>query len=97
MGIQVQALCPGFTYTEFHNQPAYAGYQVKARIPRMWWMSPAAVVEESLQALGRGRVVCISGVQNRLLVALARMGLSGLIFHTLASHFPHIDQEACHE
>jgi short-subunit dehydrogenase len=69
-GVQAQALCPGFTRTEFHQR-------MKAppgRIPRRIWMSSRAVVEHSLRALDRGGpVVCIPGLRYRLLVALIRL------------------------
>lgn len=70
-GIQVQALCPGFTYTGFHATGEYQDFD-RARIPRGFWMSSEAVVVASLRDLARGRVVCIPGFKNHLLVALIR-------------------------
>ena len=47
--VQVQALCPGFTYSEFHDV-----VQVNRNsIPRFLWLQPDDVVESSLQALDR--------------------------------------------
>lgn len=47
--VQVQALCPGFTYSEFHDV-----VQVnRSSIPRFLWLQPDDVVESSLQALHR--------------------------------------------
>lgn len=86
-GVHVQALCPGFTYTEFHDRPAYESYPVKAKIPKALWMSPEVVVAESLVALERGRVICIPGFKNRLLVALlvslARSRLAPLLVRAM--------------
>ncbi len=65
-GVQVQALCPGFTHTAFHSS---IGIDV-SYIPEWMWMSADAVVEESLRALERGRrgkVVFIPGRLNRLM------------------------------
>jgi len=62
-GVQVQALCPGFTRTEFQ---ARAGIDTSA-IPEVAWMDADEVVEASLSGLRRGEVVCVPGVLNRLL------------------------------
>jgi len=62
-GVRVQALCPGFTRTEFQER---AGIDVSG-LPAFAWMSPEDVVEASLAALRRGEVVCVPGVGNRLL------------------------------
>jgi hypothetical protein len=65
-GVRVQALCPGFTHTEFQQR---AGIDVAA-IPAFVWMTPEVVVEASLAALQRGEVVCVPGLRNRLLALL---------------------------
>jgi short-subunit dehydrogenase len=69
-GVRVQALCPGFTHTEFQER---AGVD-KSRIPSAAWMSAEAVVEASLAGLRRGEVVCIPGMANRLAA-----GVTGLL------------------
>ena len=68
-GIEVQALCPGFTRSEFHERMEQEGFQTP-RIPEDQWMTSEAVVEGSLAALGSGEVVVIPGEGNR---AIARM------------------------
>lgn len=70
-GVRVQALCPGFTYSEFHETAEYQHFDRK-RIPGALWMTADQVAAESLRALGRGGVVCIPGLANRLLVAIGR-------------------------
>ena len=82
-GVRIQALCPGFTRTEFLDNPEYEKYQIKTRIPEVFWMSAEEVVEKSLDALGQGRVVCVPGVKNRLIVALARIGVTNLLLKVL--------------
>ncbi len=72
-GVRVQALCPGFTYSEFHDTPEYARFK-RSSIPAFMWMSAEGVVAGSLKALERNRVVYIPGFQNRLIVALAEGG-----------------------
>lgn len=87
-GVRVQALCPGFTLTEFHDAPEYAPYHIKERIPAWLWMQPAQVVKESLQALGEDRVICVPGVKNQAVVFAAQSGLSRLLMRLLAGFFP---------
>ena len=65
-GIRVQALAPGFTVTEFHSRLGADFTKDQRR-----WMRPEEVVDISLRALEKGRVVCIPGVKRRLLVKFA--------------------------
>ena len=68
-GVQAQALCPGFTRTEFHRRMAEPD-----RLPRFAWLSAEAVVAHSLRCLDRGGpTVCIPGLRFRLLVGLIRL------------------------
>ena len=66
-GVRVQALCPGFTRSEFHQRMELD----VGDIPVWMWMSAESVVDASLSNLDRGgRVVCIPGFRYRLLVGL---------------------------
>jgi hypothetical protein len=67
-GVHVQALCPGFTRTEFQEQ---AGMDASG-VPGFAWMEVDEVVEASLHALERGELLCIPGSANRLLAAVQR-------------------------
>ena len=49
-GIKVQALCPGFTRTEFHEVGDFENFD-KSAIPDSLWMMPDEVVSLSLKAL----------------------------------------------
>lgn len=62
-GVYVQALCPGFTRTEFQDR---AGIDVRG-IPAFAWMTAEAVVDASLAARRRGELICVPGLGNRLL------------------------------
>jgi short-subunit dehydrogenase len=66
--VRVQALCPGFTHTEFHDKME----KLKTSMPGFLWMSAEDVVRISLRALGRRRAVCVPGRINRFLVLLMR-------------------------
>ena len=63
--VKVQALCPGFTYTEFHD---VMGMDRKT-IPQGLWMKAETVVEASLKGLERGKLIVVPGLRYKLLVA----------------------------
>ncbi|MGH7579814.1 MAG: SDR family NAD(P)-dependent oxidoreductase [Gemmatimonadales bacterium] len=69
-GVQAQALCPGFTRTEFHGRIA----EPVERHPEWAWMSAGFVVGHSLRCLDRGGpTVCIPGLRYRVLVGIIRL------------------------
>lgn len=61
-GVTVQALCPGFTRTEFHGTNNYD----VSRVPKVTWQSPDQVVDASLRGIDHRRVVVVPGALNRL-------------------------------
>jgi short-subunit dehydrogenase len=65
--VKVQALCPGFTYTEFHDVMGVD----RGVIPGPLWMPAEAVVKASLRGLERGRAVVVPGVGYKFLVLLS--------------------------
>jgi uncharacterized protein len=68
-GVQVQALCPGFTRSEFHQRMEADISQ----LPRGMWLSATQVVEASLRNLERnGPVICIPGFRYKLVVLVLR-------------------------
>jgi short-subunit dehydrogenase len=66
--VRVQSLCPGFTYSEFHDTLGID----RSFIPRNLWMSAEEVVDYSLFALERNRVIAIPGWRYRLFIATQR-------------------------
>ncbi|MCL6646347.1 MAG: SDR family oxidoreductase [Dehalococcoidia bacterium] len=72
--VKVQALCPGFTYTEFHD---VLGVD-RNRVPRWLWMDAGEVVEASLRGLESGRLFVIPGWQYRIGAALGELLPFGL-------------------
>ncbi len=73
--VQVQALCPGFTYTEFHDA---MGMERKILAGGSLWMSADFVVEESLAGLHKGKLFVIPGWRYRLIAAFLSKLPSGL-------------------
>jgi short-subunit dehydrogenase len=68
-GIQVQALCPGLTRTEFLE---VAGTHEGLRVTRTPMLTAEEVVEASLLGLDRGRLRVVTGWTNRLAVLAQR-------------------------
>lgn len=66
--VRVQALCPGYTYSEFHD---LLHVDRRAVAPPSLWLATDFVVEESLKALARGQLFVIPGWRYRLFVSLA--------------------------
>jgi short-subunit dehydrogenase len=65
-GVKVQALCPGFTRTEFQDVA-----RVEPDLPSFAWQEPDAVVDASLSALERGSLVVVPGLGNQALAAVS--------------------------
>lgn len=71
--IRVQALCPGYTHTEFHKDPAFDG--LKAIVPKYAWETSRRVVRDSLQGASKKKYLVIPGLINRLTVKLVPKGI----------------------
>jgi short-subunit dehydrogenase len=65
--VTVQALCPGFTYTEFHDVMGVD----RAQVASWLWMNAGDVVDASLAALPSRKLYVIPGWKYRFFVALA--------------------------
>ncbi len=70
-GVRVSALCPGFTYSEFHDVSGTR--QLVSKMPSWMWMEAADVVSFGIDAVTqKHRVVAIPGRVNRLIARLMR-------------------------
>ena len=58
-GVNVCALCPGFTHTEFHE--AAGMMDMKNSLPKWLWYPAETVVAEGIQAVEKGKSVYVSG------------------------------------
>jgi short-subunit dehydrogenase len=65
--VKVQALCPGFTYSEFHDMMKV---DRKKLAPSSLWLRAEYVVHESLKALASGKLFIIPGWRYKALVSL---------------------------
>lgn len=71
-GVHVQALCPGFTTTEFHDSPEFE-HRNRRSIPAFMWIPAPDVVTASLNALKRNQVIYIPGLKYKLLALLLHL------------------------
>jgi short-subunit dehydrogenase len=69
-GVHVTALCPGFTYTEFHD---VNGMREKvSRLPKLLWLDSATVARLGVDAVEAGRTRVVTGAANRVVAWVSR-------------------------
>jgi uncharacterized protein len=64
-GINVTALCPGFTHSEFHD--TMGTRDTASKLPAILWQEPEDVVREGWSAVSKGKPVCVPGTVNKLI------------------------------
>jgi short-subunit dehydrogenase len=69
-GVHVTALCPGFTYSEFHDVTGTRA--TVSQLPPWLWMRSAEVAREGFDAVMAGTVVHVPGRINRVIATGAR-------------------------
>lgn len=70
-GIKVCALCPGFTYSEFHDVNGTRG--AVSKMPSWMWQDAEDVAQSAYAACERGKAVHVSGRANKTIAALAKL------------------------
>jgi len=80
--VKVQALCPGYTLTEFHDASGIG----RDHVPPAWWTSADDVVTASLRGLARGTPVVVPGLRYKFYVLLLK-ALPGFLIRSLALRF----------
>ena len=71
-GVYVTALCPGFTYSEFHDVNSSRA-QVSASTPTWAWMGADEVAATGYEAMEANRAICIPGAPNKAAAAFAKL------------------------
>lgn len=79
-GVHCTALCPGFTYTEFHDVMGVR--EATNKFPKYVWQSARQVAAEGYDAVMKGKVIKVTGTLNRCIAALL-----GLLPRPLQLHF----------
>jgi short-subunit dehydrogenase len=78
--VRVQALCPGFTRTEFHQAMGLS----RDFAPASWWMDADEVVEAAFAGLSRRRWLVVPGWRYKLSVAALRYMPRPILHHFIA-------------
>ena len=69
-GVYVTALCPGMTYTEFHD---VNGMREKvSKLPKGIWLTSAEVARLGVEAVESGRTRLVTGRSNKLIAGLSK-------------------------
>lgn len=84
-GVKVQALCPGFTRTDFHSRMGMDPEKVYKDKGLLKAMTAQDVVEASLRYLERDKPICIPGLNYQLACFLMRVLLRGSLYRMVAS------------
>ncbi len=69
-GVQVTAVCPGFTHTEFHDR---MGMDKTVAPPRFLWLTAERVVREGLEDNAKGKGVSIPTRRYKVVSFFARI------------------------
>ncbi len=70
-GVHTCALCPGFTWSEFHD--VTGSRAMMSKLPGWMWMDAATVVRQGLDAVERGDAVYVNGRVNRLIKLMFKL------------------------
>jgi short-subunit dehydrogenase len=71
-GVHVTALCPGLTYSEFHDVN-HARAERTAGTPAWLWMGADEVAAAGYEAAEANRPVCVPGAPNKTIAAFAKL------------------------
>lgn len=69
-GVNVSAVCPGFTYSEFHD--VNDTRDLVSQLPKYMFMKAEPVVEGAVAAVEKGHVVYVPGLWNKWVVWLMK-------------------------
>ena len=78
-GVNVTALCPGFTRSEFHD--VMGTRSTMDKLPDFFWQDADEVARAGYQAVMKGRPVCVPGLVNKLVVGSVRPLPETLRYH----------------
>lgn len=73
--VNISALCPGFTRTEFHQR----GRMKMSALPNFMWLSADKVVSKSWRAAKSGKAISVPGWQYLILSSISRFGPRPLV------------------
>ncbi|MEI9964191.1 MAG: SDR family oxidoreductase [Caulobacteraceae bacterium] len=71
-GVHVTALCPGFTYTEFHDVN-HTRQTLDRALPGWMWLGADEVAAAGYEAAEANRPICVTGAPNKAIAAVAKV------------------------
>jgi len=71
-GVHVSALCPGFTFSEFHDVTG-TRRQIEASTPAWLWLGADEVAAAGYEAVEANRPICVPGAPNKAIAAVAKL------------------------
>lgn len=71
-GVHVTALCPGFTYSEFHDVNGTRA-QLTASTPPWLWLGADEVAAAGYEAVEANRPICVPGAPNKAIAAFSKL------------------------
>jgi short-subunit dehydrogenase len=71
-GVHVTALCPGFTYSEFHDVN-HTRTELEQRTPGWMWLGADEVAAAGYEAVEANRPICVTGAPNKAIAALGKL------------------------
>ncbi len=78
-GVNVCALCPGFTYSEFHD--VNNTRQLVNKMPKFMWQSAQEVVREGFIAVENNKAIAVTGKINKAIAALFKILPDNISFY----------------
>jgi short-subunit dehydrogenase len=78
-GVHVTAVCPGFTWSEFHD--VNGTRERTSKLPKFLWQSAEDVVEASWRASERNKAIIVTGAPNKVLAGVAKMTPDDVALH----------------
>jgi len=71
-GVHVSALCPGLTYSEFHDANGSRS-AISQSTPAWMWLGADEVAQAGYEAAEANRPLCVTGAPNKALAALGKV------------------------
>ncbi len=71
-GVHVSALCPGFTYSEFHDVNGTRA-QLSQTTPPWLWLGADEVAAAGYEAVEANRAICVPGAPNKAIAAITKL------------------------